>query len=122
MAGLISACVLQSLRVVIFDGGISLTDDFKFNLYRLMIWGGVWAILFIVPFCKNIIVRGFIIGIIVIMFNFMIKMPLAGLGFFGINAPASMILGNIFFNVLWGILAGIIYFLVIIRKNNNSKS
>lgn len=119
MAGLISACVIQSLRVVIFDIDTFLTDDFKYNLYRQMVWGGVWATLFIIPLCKNVIIRGFIIGVIVIMFNFMIKMPVVGLGFFGIDAPMIKIFANIFFNIPWGILAGIIYYLLTVRKVSN---
>lgn len=116
VAGLVSTCVIQTLRVIIFDIDTFLTDDFKYNLYRQMIWGGVWATLFIIPFHKNVIARGFIIGVIVIMFNFMIKMPVVGLGFFGVDAPMIKILANISFNIPWGILAGIIYYLLMLRS------
>ncbi|MBK2077393.1 hypothetical protein EXW69_05320 [Francisella tularensis subsp. mediasiatica] len=64
MAGLISACILYFIFTLIRQHGVELNDQFKYALYRLMVLFGVWAILF----------------------NFLVKMPLAGQGFFAVNA------------------------------------
>jgi hypothetical protein len=109
MAGLISALVLIFLFAIIRQQGITLTDQFKYDLYRLMIWGGVWAILFALPLSKNIWIKSSIVGFAVIFFNFLVKMPLAGQGFFAIDATSQVFIMNIVFNYLWAILAGVIY-------------
>jgi hypothetical protein len=77
-----------------------------------MIWGGVWAMLFALPLSKNILIKSSIIGIAVIMFNFLVKMPMAGQGFFAINDGLHAFMMNISFNYSWAILAGIIYIAV----------
>ena len=57
MAGLISALVLVVIFTIVRQHTIVLTDQFKYDLYRLMIWGGVWAILFAFPLSKNIWIK-----------------------------------------------------------------
>lgn len=109
MSGLISAGILLCIFTLIREKGVHLDDDFKYNLYRLMIWGGVWAILFAFPLSKNIWIKSSIIGLAVIFFNFLIKMPLAGQGFFATDASVEVFLMNIVFNYLWALLAGVIY-------------
>lgn len=109
MSGLISAMILFVLFTFMKEHTMVLNAEFKQNLYRLMVWGGVWAILFILPLSKNIFIKSSIIGITVILFNFLVKMPLAGQGFFAINAGMSAFMTNITFNYLWCLLAGIIY-------------
>ena len=109
MAGLISAFVLVFVFTIIRQYSISLTDQFKYDLYRLMIWGGVWAVLFAFPLSKNIWVKSTIVGLAVILFNFLVKMPLAGQGFFASDATDQVFFMNIIFNYLWAILAGVIY-------------
>ena len=109
VAGLISALVLIFIFALVRQHTIALTDQFKYDLYRLMIWGGVWAILFALPLSKNIWIKSSIIGFAVIFFNFLVKMPLAGQGFFAANMPIQAFVMNIVFNYLWAILAGVIY-------------
>ncbi len=109
MSGLISAMVLIFIFAIVREHSITLSDDFKHNLYRLMIWGGVWTILFAFPLSKNIWVKSTIVGLAVIFFNFLVKMPLAGQGFFASDATAQVFFMNIIFNYLWAILAGVIY-------------
>jgi hypothetical protein len=119
MAGLISACVMYIVFALIKSNEINLNDDFKYNLYRLMVWGGVWAMLLALPISKNILIKSSIIGIAVIMFNFLVKMPMAGQGFFAVNDGFHAFLMNIVFNFPWAILAGIIY-VVVADKNKAS--
>ena len=109
MAGLISALALVVIFTLVRQHTIVLTDQFKYDLYRLMIWGGVWAILFALPLSKNIWIKSTIVGLAVIFFNFLVLMPLAGKGFFGMNVGYENFVMNIVFNYLWAILAGIIY-------------
>ncbi|MEY8702071.1 membrane lipoprotein [Francisella philomiragia] len=116
MAGLISACVLYFLFIFIRQHGVELNDEFKYTLYRLMVWGGVWAILFALPISKNILIKSIVIGLAVILFNFLVKMPLSGQGFFAMNADASVFVMNIVFNSLWAILAGVIYSIATIQQ------
>ncbi|MDE4949203.1 membrane lipoprotein, partial [Francisella tularensis subsp. holarctica] len=70
--------------------GVELNDQFKYALYRLMLWGGFWAILFALPLSKNIFIKSSIIALSVILFNFLVKMPLAGQGFFAVNAGTDV--------------------------------
>ncbi|ABO46650.1 hypothetical protein [Francisella tularensis] len=109
MAGLISACILYFIFTLIRQHGVELNDQFKYALYRLMVWGGVWAILFALPLSKNIFIKSSIIALAVILFNFLVKMPLAGQGFFAVNAGTEVFIMNIVFNYIWAILAGFIY-------------
>ncbi|AJI54181.1 hypothetical protein [Francisella philomiragia] len=109
VSGLISACILYFIFTYIRQHGIYLNDDFKYTLYRLMVWGGVWAILFASPIPKNILIKTVIIALAVIFFNFLVKMPLSGQGYFGLNAGSEVIVLNIVFNSIWALLAGIIY-------------
>lgn len=109
MSGLISAMVLLFLFTLVGQHKIVLDDNFKYTLYRLMVWGGVWAILFALPISKNIWLKSSIVGLAVVFFNFIVLMPLQGSGFFGVNAGSTAIIMNIVFNYLWGIVAGIIY-------------
>ncbi|AXH30729.1 membrane lipoprotein [Francisella opportunistica] len=115
MAGLISACILYFIFTLIRQHSIELNDQFKYTLYRLMVWGGVWAILFALPLPKNIFIKSSIIALAVILFNFLVKMPLAGQGFFAANAGAEVFIMNIVFNYPWGILAGLIYKVVSLK-------
>jgi hypothetical protein len=109
MGGLISACILYFIFSLVLQKGIELNDEFKYSLYRLMIWGGVWAILFALPISKNIFIKSSIIGLAVIFFNFLVKMPLSGQGYFASNADTQVFVMNIVFNYLWALLAGLIY-------------
>lgn len=116
MAGLISAMVLYFVFTFIRQQGIELNDQFKYTLYRLMVWGGVWAILFALPLSKNIFIKSSIIGLAVIFFNFLVLMPLSGKGFFASNAGVEVFVMNIIFNYLWALLAGFIYKMVATGK------
>lgn len=109
VSGLISAMVLYFIFTFVRQQGIELNDQFKYTLYRLMVWGGVWAILFALPLSKNILFKSSIIGLAVIFFNFLVLMPLSGKGIFASNAGVEVFVMNIVFNYLWALLAGFIY-------------
>ncbi|API87803.1 membrane lipoprotein [Francisella uliginis] len=109
VSGLISAMVLYFIFTFVRQQGIELDDQFKYTLYRLMVWGGVWAILFALPLSKNILLKSSVIGLAVIFFNFLVLMPLSGKGIFASNAGVEVFVMNIVFNYLWALLAGFIY-------------
>jgi len=69
-----------------------------------------WALLLIIPFCgKRWFIRGSIIGLAVILFNFLVLMPLSGRGYFAVDAGWVVFFSNIGFNYLWGIVAALWY-------------
>lgn len=109
VSGLISAMVLYFIFTFVRQQGIELDDQFKYTLYRLMVWGGVWAILFALPLSKNILLKSSVIGLAVIFFNFLVLMPLSGKGIFASNTGIEVFVMNIVFNYLWALLAGFIY-------------
>ncbi len=108
-AGLISAAFLFFIAtLVMHHGTLIINAEFKQQLYKLMVWGGIWAILLVIPKPKGVLIRGSILGIIVILFNFIILFPAKGYGLFGIHAPLQIVLMNIVFNYLWGVIAALI--------------
>lgn len=109
VSGLVSAMVLYFIFTFVRQQGIELDDQFKYTLYRLMVWGGVWAILFALPLSKNILLKSSVIGLAVIFFNFLVLMPLSGKGIFASNAGVEVFVMNIVFNYLWALLTGFIY-------------
>jgi hypothetical protein len=85
-------------------------EDMKANIYRLLIWGGIWALLLALPILqKRWFIRGSILSITVILFNFIVLMPLSGAGFFAVHAGWTTFWSNIGFNYLWGIVAALWY-------------
>ena len=104
-AGVIGAGCLMLVRALI----MGMPDShllFKQNLYRMLVWGGVWALLLVVPVLKNKwFVRGLLIAFIVIMFNFIVLMPLTGRGLFAAHAGHVVFWSNIGFNTIWGVVA-----------------
>ena len=108
-AGVVGAIALVIVATLV-RGIPSNFASFKSELYRLLIWGGIWALLLVIPlFKERWFVKGSILGFIVILFNFMVLMPLSDRGFFAINAGLSVFLGNIVFNYIWGVVSAFWY-------------
>ncbi|MFZ9035844.1 MAG: membrane lipoprotein [Francisellaceae bacterium] len=105
-SGAIGAIALM-VTVYIFKGA---TSDYKETLYRLMVWGGIWGLLLILPIFKNNwFIRGSLLAVLVILFNFIVLMPATGAGFFAYKAGLNVFFGNLIFNYIWGIVAAIWY-------------
>ena len=110
VAGVIGAIVLDIIGILIY-GAPHTFADFKAGLYQLCIWGGIWALLLAIPILKNRwFIRGSIIGILVILFNYIILSPLSGQGFFASQVPVSQALGNLL-NYIWGLVAALWFYL-----------
>ena len=119
MSGLLSSLILIFLFAIARQHGVHsivLDDDFKYNLYRLMVWGGVWAMLFAVPFPRNILIKVVLVGASVILFNSLVLMPLNGQGYFGLDAGTEVIKMNIIFNSIWALVAGFMYRIAVITE------
>ncbi len=115
-AGVIGAIVLVIVATLV-RGFPSNVTSFKNELYRLLIWGGIWALFLVIPLLKEKwFVKGSLLGLIVILFNFIVLMPLSGRGFFAINAGLSVFLGNIIFNYIWGVVSAFWYHKVLEDK------
>jgi len=109
VSGVIGAAALM-LAATLYQGVPDGYVAFKQRLYRLLVWGGIWALLLVIPVCKNKwFVRGIIISFIVIIFNFTVLMPLMGKGFFAAQGGKALFWGNIVFNAIWGIIAAAWY-------------
>lgn len=105
-AGVIGAIVLDIVATLIY-GMPQHYGDFKAALYKYCIWGGIWALLLAIPILKNRwFIRGSIIGILVILFNYLVLSPVSGHGFFNSQLPLSQALGNLL-NYIWGLAAAL---------------
>ncbi|ASG67357.1 membrane lipoprotein [Francisella halioticida] len=113
-SGVVGAVVLDCIEALIY-GNPSLVA-FKTGLYQDCVWGGVWALLLVLPFLKEKwFIRGSIIGVVVIFFNYLVLSPLKGHGYFSSNLPLYEAVGNLL-NYIWGIAAA--FWFYIISKNN----
>ena len=84
----------------------------KAELYRIMVWGGIWALLLALPILRHRWMwRAIAISAAVVIFNFIILFPKAGYGVFGVDGPNSAIWGNIIYNTIWGFVAAFFYHL-----------
>ena len=103
-AGVLGAIVLDIAATLIY-GMPKDYGDFKASLYKYCIWGGIWGLLLLIPLWKeHWFVRGSIIGIIVILFNYLVLSPLGGQGVFSSHLPVSQALGNLL-HYVWGLAA-----------------
>jgi hypothetical protein len=115
-AGAVGAVVLMVTRVLMF--GMSFSDtDVKVDFYRLIVWGGIWALLLVLPLWRTKwLLRGIMLALTVIIFNFLILMPLNGHGFFASHAGMVVFWSNIGFNTLWALVAALWYRIAVGRK------
>lgn len=119
-SGAISAFILIFIFSFIQNFHIHLDDAFKYQLYRLMVWGGVWAIVLVIIslYTQKNFLKFIILGSLVVFFNFIVKMPLEGSGFFAIHAGLKTFLMNIVFNYLWALLTVFIYQMAITKDKS----
>ena len=79
-------------------------------LYPRIVWGGVWALLFALPFMKSKpITKGVILSIFPTLVQLLVVFPLkAKKGYLGIELGLLTPLFVIIYNAIWGIFAGLI--------------
>ncbi|MCF6767478.1 hypothetical protein L3V86_03760 [Thiotrichales bacterium 19S11-10] len=106
IAGAILLCML-----VHFLFGFSNSDQLMSSLLKVMAWSSLWSLLLVIPILdKKWLLRAAILSSIVILFNFVVLMPLNGMGFFASNASLAVQIGNVIFNLAWCYVATYWYY------------
>ena len=79
-------------------------------LYPRIVWGGLWAFLFVLPFTKSKpVTKGLILSIFPTLVQLLVVFPLkAKKGYLGIELGLLTPVFVIIFNAIWGIFAGLI--------------
>lgn len=79
-------------------------------LYKQVVWGGLFGLLFAAPFVKGSwIVRGLMVGLIASLAALFIFLPMAGAGMAGVNAGAMIPVLALIANSIWGLVAAWFY-------------
>ncbi len=82
-------------------------------IYRPVVWGGIWGLIFVIPFLGNKIVwRGIILSIAPTLAAWFVFIPARTPGFHGTLSMLSLI---IILNAIWGIATG--FWLNLARKS-----
>lgn len=78
-------------------------------LYQRIVWGGLWGLVFLLPFMQEHIMRkGLILSLGPTMVQLFIVFPLkAQKGFMGLELGALTPLCVLFFNAVWGLAAAL---------------
>lgn len=77
-------------------------------LYPRLVWGGIWALLFILPLFKSrILLKGSLLSLIPSIVQLLIIFPETGKGIGGMALGALTPVFVLFFNWIWGILAAL---------------
>ena len=111
-AGFVQTVVLWILAQVGLFRLLSEPFDFPLNpslLYQRMIFGGVWALLFLVPLLRTAPhgQRGLSIGLLRALLTLLLINPFVDqVGVLGLNFGWAWPLIVLFSNLLWGFLAG----------------
>ncbi|MFP3999932.1 MAG: hypothetical protein ACLFUN_08815 [Desulfobacterales bacterium] len=75
-------------------------------LYPEMIWGGIWALLFILPLFKSkLLLKGTLLSLIPTLADLLIILPEGGKGMGGMGLGTLTPAFVLFFNWIWGIVA-----------------
>ena len=79
-------------------------------LYPRIVWGGIWALLFVFPFMgSRPIKKGVILSVFPTLVQLLVVFPLkAKKGYLGIELGLLTPLFVILFNAIWGIFAGLV--------------
>ena len=79
-------------------------------LYPRIVWGGLWALLFVLPFTKSKpVTKGVILSVFPTLVQLLVVFPLkAKKGYLGIELGLLTPVFVIIFNAIWGIFAGLI--------------
>ncbi len=79
-------------------------------LYKQMVWGGLFGLLFATPYVKGSwIARGLVVGLIASLAALFIFLPRAGAGVAGLDAGAMTPVLVLIANSIWGLVAAWFY-------------
>ncbi|MBU2538208.1 MAG: hypothetical protein KKH22_07195 [Proteobacteria bacterium] len=91
--------------------GIGLRPQFTPSwLYPRLVWGGIWAMLLIIPFLRQkTAMRGILMSLIPTTMMFLMVFPEMGMGLFGLNAGLLTPLLVLLLNFIYGMAASFWY-------------
>lgn len=91
--------------------GIGLRPQFTSSwLYPRLVWGGIWAMLLIIPFLRQkTAMRGILMSIIPTTMMFVMVFPEMGMGLFGLKAGLLTPLLVLLLNFIYGMAASFWY-------------
>jgi hypothetical protein len=115
-AGCLGA-LANSLTVWIF-GDLGITKTFHVTiapaltpawLYPRIVWGGIWGLLFLLPFMNSKPIRkGMLLSIFPTIVQLLVVFPIkAKKGYLGLELGTLTPLFVIFFNLVWGVITSI---------------
>ena len=90
--------------------GVAIAPALKLAwLYPRIVWGGIWGLVFLLPFLNNkLITKGAIISIFPTLVQLLVVFPLkAHKGYLGLDLGMYTPIFVIFFNLVWGIVAAL---------------
>jgi hypothetical protein len=78
-------------------------------LYQRIVWGGIWGLIFVLPFLNNrLITKGAIISLFPTIAQLLVVFPLqAHKGYLGLDLGLYTPVFVVFFNLIWGIVAAL---------------
>lgn len=79
-------------------------------LYSRIVWGGIWGLLFLLPFWKTkVFIRGTLYSLIPSAVQLLYLYPVvAGKGLFGMKLGVLTPLAVLLFNLVWGLTAAVV--------------
>lgn len=87
--------------------GIGLRPPFTMPwLYPRLVWGGIWGLLFMLPFLKGrLLQRGMILSLAPTVYVLLVVFPGMGKGMFGLGFGTLTPVLVLLLNFIWGIVA-----------------
>jgi hypothetical protein len=78
-------------------------------LYPRIVWGGLWGLVFVLPFYKNkLIAKGALISLLPTLVQLLVVFPIkAHKGYFGLDLGTYTPAFVVFFNLIWGVVAAL---------------
>lgn len=112
-----TAAALGGLAVVLtiwFLGQVGVADLFgvavkppleKTFIYRLMVWGGIWGLIFLLPIpIRPLWVKGLAMTLAPVLLALCVLFPMAGRGFLGLELGTATPLYIYLVNIPWGLV------------------
>lgn len=90
--------------------GVAIAPALKLAwLYPRIVWGGIWGLLFVLPFLNSrLITKGAIISLFPTLVQLLVIFPIqANKGYFGLELGMYTPAFVVFFNLIWGIVAAL---------------
>ncbi len=107
--GLVKSLVaVASVRVGINTAlGVTMLPSLSaFWVYQHMVWGGLWAFLFLIPLKRSYYYRGAVFSLGQTLVQMFVIFPKMGKGFLGLEFGLFTPVLVLIFGIIWGLAAG----------------